>query len=177
MPLLDTRAERNLGSCYTKLFKRFLLNEMNKIQETNDINLNRGNQMDVPNLFQTRNSNNLFNNDEAKISHYRYEDEINSLFSNEDDLNYLCPFWDVSKVSITNSNQSNLNSNSDSVLNSHNNINYIPNPFKFNSNSNSVLNSHNNSNSITNPFKLNQKNYWQDDVYSFDFQARYFLEK
>ena len=131
---------------------------MNKIQETNDINLNRGNPMESPNLFQIKNSNSLFNNDEGKISHNRYEDEINSLFSNEDDLSNLCPFWDVSKVSLTNSNQSNLNSNSCS-------------------NSNSVLNSHNNSNNISNPFKSNQKIYWQDDVYCFDFQARYFLEK
>lgn len=162
-PLLDTRAERNLGSCYSKLFKRFLLNEINKLQETNDLNLNRGNPMEPPNLFQSRNSNTLFNNDEGKISHNRYEDEINSLFSNEDELNNICPFWDISKVSTAYGNQSNLNSNSYS-----------------NSNSNSVLNSHNDSNQINNnnnPFKSNHKIYWQDDVYSFDFQARYFIEK
>ena len=114
--------------------------------------------MDPPNLFQVRNSNSLFNNDEGKISHNRYEDEINSLFSNEDDLNIISPFGDISKVSIINANQSNNNSSSFS-------------------NSNSVLNSNNNSNTISNPFKSNQRIYWQDDIYSFDFQARYFIEK
>ena len=141
-----------------KSYKRLLLNEINKIQETNDITLNRGNPMDPPNLFQVRSSINLFNNDEGKISHNRYEDEINSLFSNEDDLNIISPFGDISKVSIINANQSNNNSSSFS-------------------NSNSVLNSNNNSNTISNPFKSNQRIYWQDDIYSFDFQARYFIEK
>lgn len=154
-PLLDPRAERNLGSCYSKLYKRLIINEMNKIQDIYDNNLIRANPMDPPNLFQIRNSNNLFNNDEGKISHNKYEDEINSLFSNEDDLNLVSPFWDVSKVSTNNNNQSYNNSNSNSVLN----------------------NNSNNSNTVSNPFRSDQKIFWQDDVYSFDFQARYFIEK
>lgn len=128
---------------------------MNKFQEVNDNNLNKANPIESHNFFQIKNSNNLFNNDEGKISINRHEDEINSLFSNEDDLNFLCPFWDNSKLSINNNvYQNNLNSNS-----------------------NSEFNSQYNSFSINNPFKNNQRLCWQDDVYSFDFQARYFIEK
>jgi len=126
--------------------------------------------MDTSNIFQMKNSNNsnnnynnLFNNDEGKISLNKHEDEINSIFSNEDDLNFLCPFWDISKASTNNNS---INNNSQGI-----NYSYS------NSTSNTTFLSQNNSNQINNPFKSTQKNYWQEDVYSFDFQARYFIEK
>ncbi len=170
-PLFDARTERNLGSCYVRLFKKFLLNEINKIQDINETIMNRGSQMDQQNIFQIKNSssnnngiiNNLFNNDEGKISLNKHEDEINSIFSNEEDLNFLCPFWDISKFSLNN-NSINNNSHTTNYSLSYSGLNYN-------------LNSGFNNNQINNPFISNQKNYWHEDVYSFDFQARYFIER
>ena len=142
-PLLDPRSDRNLLTCYGKIYRKFFLNEISKFNDC-DLNINKNfdfnNGSNYNNFNQIRNSNNCFFNDEGKISYSprNIEDDIGSdLFSNEDESNFLGP-WDISKISI---------------------------------------NKDGNTNSMTNPFKPKEKICWQEDVYSFDFQARYFLEK
>lgn len=119
--------------------------------------------------------------------------EINKIYENENNIS-KDRFSDAPTSSTKNSNSLFFNENSDrnpfSLRNTDDemNIDFIPRDNESNSLSrfeemlklsipNNQGNGMYNNNSMINPFKIAQKNFWQEDIYSFDFQARYFLEQ
>lgn len=147
---------KNLTSIYKRLFKLFLINEINKLN-LNDSDSIRSSSNSGYMIFNSefRNSNNLSSFEDYNINK---EIDINDFFSNDENLdNMNCPFWDISKTSTNNSYQ---NSNSN-IYNC--NYNLI--------NQNAYIN-------LNNPFKSNSKSSnSEEDVYSLEFQGRYFIEK
>jgi len=157
---MDNGNEKNLTNIYKKLFKLFFINEINKINELEkDNNSTKSNSNLSYFNFNAYNQNNEIRNF-SNISAFEditpnREIEVNDLFSTDEFTeNMICPFWDVSKISINN-----INNNNNNIFPPHfTNLNNYLNP--------------------QNPFKSNCKStISQDDIYSLDFQGRYFIEK
>ena len=133
-------------SCYGKIYQNFLINEINKIYETNENNIYKDRFSDAP-ISSIKNSNCLFFNeniDRNPFSLLNNDDEMNiDIIPRDNESNSLSRFEEMLKLSIPNNQGNGMYNN----------------------------------NSMINPFKIAQKNFWQEDIYSFDFQARYFLEQ
>jgi hypothetical protein len=154
--------EKNFKNIYKRLIKLSIINEVSKISDSDKENNSKLNSnlsyFNFNGNNEIRNLSNLSTFDEIQISQNR-ELEVNDLFSMDENIeNIICPFWDISKISITNNNQY--------LSNNYNNNNYNNNNYN------------NNFQKFQNPFKSNNKSINPlDEVYSLDFQGRYFIEK
>ena len=145
---MDNSNEKSLPNIYKRLFKLFLLNEMNKINESynnstkSNLNSNCNSNISYPfSNNEIRISSNISAFEESNLNKELEEKEI---FSNEENINsdHICPFWDISKISFGNTQN-------------YNNCYNQQNPFK----------------------SISKSSSGQDDIYSLDFQGRYFIEK
>lgn len=201
---MDNKGEKNLTIIYKRLFKLFLINELNKTKinlndsdiystkSNSNLNYFNANSVSVSNIGNDiRNSYNLSAFEELN-NQREFEVNENELFSNMENLNgngfgnvnvnsnfgfginfgfnfngnfenNICPFGDVVKNSLTNCQaQTQAQSQTTSNANNFNYSNYYNGNF-YNPN---------------NPFKSITKSCSsQDDIYSLDFQGRYFIEK